>query len=153
MKKYDATQSLRQRVRRPNILPFFNALLIVVFLLIVNVSPLMATKCTHVSIPQAINFDIEPLFGLPVIYIFKDGTVVLNDRMVEDLEKLTVLIEDEMEKHQPEENKILLKIDEDVPFGRVQEVLRYVRKAQVETVGLITLENAALGHFLATPTK
>ena len=38
-------------------------------------------------------------------------------------------------------------IDRDVPFGKVQEVLRHVKEAEVETVGLVTREYAALVHF------
>ena len=72
---------------------------------------------------------------------------MISEIIVTRLSALPGVILDEMEKKQIEENKILIKIDRDVPFGKVQEVLLYVKQAGIETVGLVTQEYANLGHF------
>jgi biopolymer transport protein ExbD len=152
MKPYDATRNIRQMFHKPNILPFANVLLIVLFALYL-VPSAIGFSGYGFEIPDATNFDIEPLDGLPLIKIYINGAIVLDERLIEDLEKLPVLIEDEMEKYQPEENKILIKIDRDVPFGKIQEVLTFVKKANVETIGFITRENVTLEQLWATSTK
>jgi len=149
MKPYNATKNIRRMFHKPNIVPFANVLLIVLFALYLVPSAIGGSH-HGVDIPDATNFDIEPLDGLPAIKIYINGAIALDGRLIEDLEKLPVLIEDEMQKYQPEENKILFTIDRDVPFGKVQEVLRFVKKAKMETVGFITRENVTLDHLWET---
>lgn len=150
MKPYDATKNIRRMFHKPNILPLSNLLIII--LVMFYVVPIGgAGKGCYADTPKAENANYEPLHELPVISICKNGNIMMAGCTVEDLSKLPCLILDEMEETQPAENKILIKIDRDVPFGKVQEVLRYVKEAEVETVGLVTREYAAPVHFFNPP--
>lgn len=148
MGKNDSTKYLKQMFHRPNIVPFANVLLTIILLFFVVAPVCTLGYCPYIDTPTAINYDVEPLYASPVINIYGNGKICMDGCFISDLSKLHYLIIENIEKSQPEEDKIFLKIEGDVPFGRVQEILSAVKKAHVEKVGLITQEYASYAHFL-----
>ena len=150
MKKFDATKYTRQMFHQPNIVPFFNILIIILIIMHLTV---FFQPSRYIDIPTAENDEYAPVNVFPEIVIMRNGLVVLDGRPIEDLEKLPLLIEYEREVHRSPGNKVLFMIDKDCPFGKMQEVLTLVKKMNVETIGLITLEDATLEHLWKTPIK
>lgn len=155
MKPYDATRNLRLMFHKPNIVPYAGVLMVIILMLIELPGPGWGdcTRCyTPRNIPAALFDDVEPLNGLPVIRIYEGGKVCFDEHFLTDLSKLSAKIVDHMECTQPEEDKVYLEIDKGVRFGRVQEVLTCIKEAEVEDVGIITRQYAALVHFF-NPVK
>lgn len=124
----------------PNVVPLCDILLVLLIIFMV-VTP-MIKKGVNVSLPEAIHTQAEPEPGnMITVHIKKDGSIYLDDdpNPIEDLGKLTTMIEDKMEaKKQVEKSKILLKADADIPYGRVIDVMDEIRRAQIEFLGLVT---------------
>lgn len=140
---------------RPNIVPYAGVLMVIILMFIELPGPGWGgcTLCfTPHNVPGALFYDIEPLNAIPVIRIYADGRVCFEDHFLTDLSNLSVMIMDNKERTQPEENKVYLEIDKDVEFGRVQEVLRCIKEAEVEEVGIITQQSAAMVDFF-NPVK
>ena len=154
MKPYDATKYLRQMVYKPNIvflsIFFFFAFTTLIFSLL-----LFGHSHHHYSfdIEGIVNDDFKAMDSFPEVIIKRDGSVVFSNMIINDLSKLPALIEDEMEKHSLTTKRVLLKIDSEIPFGKVQEVLALVKKANIETIGLITKEHASATPLFWTPMK
>jgi len=154
VKKQDSTKYLRQMVYRPDMV-ILSSFFIIIFLVVTLLVPWYGYSSGHyyVDFPEVTNDEFEAMDSLPEICIKRDGSIIFDGMIIEDLAKLPVLIEDDMEKHMIIESKILLKIDRDTPFGKVQEVLTLVKKANIETVGLVTREGASAAYLFWTPTK
>jgi biopolymer transport protein TolR len=124
----------------PNVVPLCDILLVLLIIFMV-VTPLIKGG-VNVKLPEAVNTQNEPEPGnMITVYVKKDGTIYLDETSVDDIQKLTTMIEDLMEsKNQTENTKILLKADADVSYGRVTAVMDEIRRAQIETLGLVTDE-------------
>jgi len=124
----------------PNVVPLCDILLVLLIIFMV-VTPLIKGG-VNVKLPEAVNTQNEPEPGnMITVYVKKDGTIYLDETSVDDIQKLTTMIEDLMEsKNQTENTKILLKADADVSYGRVTAVMDEIRRAQIETLGLVTEE-------------
>jgi biopolymer transport protein ExbD len=131
---------------RPSTVPFSSMLIIIITLSYLTPMGGGGKGC-FTETPGAQNACYERSGEFPTLCIKKNGEIMFSELTVNRLSALPNVILDEMERTQIGENKILIKIDRDVPFGKVQEVLRYVKQAGVETVGLVTEEHASLGHF------
>lgn len=150
MKKYDPTKSLKQMFHKPNVVPFYNIMLIFVILFIAM--PVHWSLFSHsniMDIASANNAHYEPRDSeLLTILIDKNGKIRIGFSMINDISNLSDVIEDSIECLSPDiKNKILLKVDRRTKFGKVQEVLKAAKKADVKVVGLITLECVPLVHF------
>jgi biopolymer transport protein ExbD len=157
MKTYDATKSLKQMFHRPNMAPFFSILFIIFFLLFVAM-PVWGTIYSYIpcEIQSAKNAHYEPIMGgkLVTITIDRNGSIWSNWDKIEDISKLPLIIEDTFDRNCiSNTRKILLKVDKRISFGKVQEVLRAVRKMDINVVGLITNEYATLCHFFKPVKK
>ena len=150
MKKYDPTKSLKQIFHRPNVVPFYNIMLIFVIIFIaMSIYWPIFTHRNIMDIASAKNAHYEPSDSeLPAILIDKNGKIRIGFSTINDISKLSDVIEDSIERHAPDiKDKILLKVDSRIKFGKVQEVLEAAKKANVKVVGLITRECVPLGHF------
>lgn len=141
MEKYDSTKYLRQLFHKPNIIPMYGVLLAILYVMIpLNYIP--ATCYTGFLLPEAEFSQFEPI-EFPTIFINGDGSVYLNNLIevykVNDVSRLpeilSVGIKDSRFKYL---DKILLKADENLEFGRLQNVLKEIKKAEIDIVGLIT---------------
>lgn len=150
MKPYDATKYLKQMFCKPDIVPFAGVLMMIILLFIGLPGPGWggSTRCyTPHNLPGTLFGGVEPLNGIPVICIYTDGRVCFEDHFLTDLSNFATMIEDNRELRQPVENKVYLEIDKDVEFGRVQEVLRCIKEAEVEDVAIITKDRASMFDF------
>jgi biopolymer transport protein ExbD len=145
MRKYDSTKHLKKMINKPNVGIVLVGILVVTFCFSAVTAVIRAE---HIEIPTAKNDHFEPRHSiLPTIYIDADGRIYFQGCRVTDMEKLPGDIADAFEARQPEEQKVLLKIDANAKFGRVQDVLTAVKKANIDVSGLITLPHAGLIDF------
>lgn len=140
MEKYDPTKSLKQMFHRPNIVPMCGVLLAILFA-IMSITP-KTTSSYNLRIPEAEFSQREPL-EFPTIFIDSYGDVCLNNvkekYAVYDISKLTEILSNAIKESRFEYlDKILVKADEDIEFGRLQNVLKEIKKADVYIIGLIT---------------
>lgn len=127
----------------PNVVPLCDILLVLLIIFMV-VTP-MIKKGLNVQLPEAVNTQDEPEPGKMItVYIKKDGSVNIDDQLVEDLEKMVTMIEERMEElKQTETTKLLLKADGETVYSRVTEVMDRIRRANIEIVGLVTAEKVS----------
>jgi len=153
MEKYDPTKSLKLMFHRPNVVPFYNIMLIFVVLFITMLVHWSSFSHSNIiDIASANNAHYEPRDSeLPAILIDKNGKIRTEHFKIKDISKLPELIEDLFERLDGPQvynnKKILLKVDSRIKFGKVQEVLEAAKKANVKVVGLITQEYVPLVHF------
>jgi len=145
MKKYDSTKHFKKMIHKPNVGFTLMGILVVTFCFSAVTAMIRAE---NIEIPTAKNDHFEPRHGiLPTIYIDADGRIYFQGYRFTDLAKLSGEIADAFEARQPEEQKVLLKIDANAKFGRVQDVLKAVKKANIDVAGLITRPHAGLIDF------
>lgn len=149
MKKYDSTKHLKKMIHKPNVGLTLMGIFVVVFGVSVIIAPIHAES---IEIPTAKNDHFQPRNGvLPTIYINAKGTVYFQGGRVTDMAKLPGEIVEAFEVRHRDERKVLLKIDADTKFGRVQEVLRAVKKANIDVAGFITQPHAGVIDFTKHP--
>lgn len=120
----------------PNVVPLCDILLVLLIIFMV-VAP-MVKRGVNVTLPEAIHAIDQPeAENLLTVYIQKDGSVSFNEKIVEDITKLPMLIEEEMENKKIQEMKIGLKADIDLAYGRIQEVMSEIRNAGIDVIGLL----------------
>jgi biopolymer transport protein ExbD len=121
----------------PNVVPLCDILLVLLIIFMV-ITP-MLKKGANVSLPEAANTSDQPESGQMVtVYVQKGGEIFLNDKPIAELDKMPQLLEDLLEEKKQNESKVLLRADQNVPYGKVTEVMDIIRRAQVEFVGLVT---------------
>jgi len=135
MKKQDSTKYIRQMFWKPNIAPLYYILLFL-WVFFVFIPPIMYIHGEPI-LPDAEFVQDEPLNGLPVVRINRDGAVYFEERYIEDISKLPSMLKKSWEGNYDFWYKILLKADMDAEFGVVQKVLNAARTADIETVGLL----------------
>ncbi len=93
----------------------------------------------NVPLLEVKNFQYEPLPNkLITIALDKEGWIWVNDIRITDPSKLEVILEDEILARKQLEQKVLLLVDESIPFEKVVQVLRVLPKVGIKTVGLVT---------------
>ena len=126
----------------PNVVPLCDILLVLLIIFMV-VTP-MIQKGANVELPEARNvIDQKEPGQLITVSIKRDGTVYVDDKIVEDLGKLATLIEDQMEAKQITEKKVQLRADIEIEYGKVIDVMNEIKNAQIEILALITEKYAA----------
>jgi len=127
----------------PNVVPLCDILLVLLIIFMV-ITPLVK-KGVNVKLPEAVNLHNEGEGSKFVtVFIKASGEIHLDDKVVEDLTKLTTLIEDRFDKDKNvEKGKLLLKADQEVPYGRVTEVMDEIRRVQIDVVGLVAEKSTA----------
>jgi biopolymer transport protein TolR len=121
----------------PNVVPLCDILLVLLIIFMV-VTPMIQAGA-NVTLPEASNTVDEPEPGEMIeIFIKTDGTVYLNELLVEDITKLPSLVQDAIERDKPEDKtKVLLKADQDVEYGKVVDVMDQIKSAEIEFIGLV----------------
>ena len=122
----------------PNVVPLCDILLVLLIIFMV-VTPIIR-KGANIKLPDAANVQTQPKPGeMITITIKKDGSIYLNDKIIEDPSKLATLIEEEMEdREQKETNKVLLSADIEIAYGKVVDIMDEIRSANIEIIGLVT---------------
>ena len=101
------------------------------------------------SLPGATHSDYEPKPGeIPTISLDAKGNVFLEDLMIPDISKLSVLLEDKIHETKCKGDKVLLNIDKETQYGKIQEIFRTLNKMKIKVAGLITDKYAAPIDFI-----
>jgi biopolymer transport protein ExbD len=121
----------------PNVVPLCDILLVLLIIFMV-VTPMIQAGA-NVTLPDAQYTVDEPEPGQMIeVFVKVDGTVYLKDVLVEDITKLPGLIQELIERDQPEDStKVLLKADRDVEYGKIVDVMNEIKSAEIEFIGLV----------------
>jgi biopolymer transport protein TolR len=124
----------------PNVVPLCDILLVLLIIFMV-VTPLLK-EGVHVKLPEAVHTKGQPEpREIITVSIEDNGAIYLDSDLVDELGKLTAMIEERIETKKPsEKSKILLRADQEVIYERVTQVMEEIRKAQIEIVGLVAQE-------------
>jgi len=121
----------------PNVVPLCDVLLVLLIIFMV-VTPLIS-RGVELKLPAAVNTASMGENLDVVLYVRKDGTLVLNNDKV-TLETLQSKLEEAyleiQEKSQ--DKKLYLKADGDVEYGKLIYVYEKIREAGIESIALIT---------------
>jgi biopolymer transport protein TolR len=98
------------------------------------VTPLVQ-KGVDLKLPTALNTVGMPESPEVVLYIKKDGTLILNQEKV-TLETLQVQLEEAFLTVQ--DKKLYLKADGDLEYGKLIDIYDKIRQAGLESIAIIT---------------
>ena len=120
-------------IAEPNVVPLCDVLLVLLIIFMV-VTPLVQ-KGADVRLPTALNTVNMPENPEVVLYIKKDGSMILNaDKVTMDdiqakLEEAFLTVQDK---------KLYLKADGDLEYGKLVDVYEKIRDAGLENIAIIT---------------
>jgi biopolymer transport protein TolR len=125
-----------------NVTPLVDVMLVLLIIMMI-VAPLLQ-KGAPVRLPTASNSVDKPeTQDQTVVAVTANGEYYVNGVPIPDTDlqrRVTEIIEDKTEKI------ILIKADEDAPYGRVMEAMDELRAAGIEDMGLITERRARPGQ-------
>jgi len=117
-----------------NVTPLVDVMLVLLIIMMI-VAP-MLQKGVDVKLPEAANTADKPeTQDQTVVAVTADGRLFLNSVEVPEndhVRRVTDALEAKKAKI------VLIKADEDAPYGRVMAAMDSLRKAQVEDMGLVT---------------
>jgi biopolymer transport protein ExbD len=125
-----------------NVTPLVDVMLVLLIIMMI-VAPLLQ-KGAPVRLPTASNSVDKPeTQDQTVVAVTANGEYYVNGVPIPDTDlqrRVTEIIEDKTEK------VILIKADEDAPYGKVMEAMDELRAAGIEDMGLITERRARPGQ-------
>jgi biopolymer transport protein TolR len=125
-----------------NVTPLVDVMLVLLIIMMI-VAP-MLQKGVDVKLPTAANTTDKPeTQDQTVVAVSADGRLFLNSVEVPEND-LIRRINDALENKKAK--IVLIKADEDAPYGRVMAAMDSLRKAQVEDMGLITEKKVRPGQ-------
>jgi biopolymer transport protein ExbD len=124
-----------------NVTPLVDVMLVLLIIMMI-IAPLLQ-KGVDVKLPTAINSADKPeTQDQTVVGVTPDGRFWVNGVQVPDADvrsRVNDILEGKKEKI------ILIKADEDAPYGRVMEMMDSLRAAGIEDMGLITERKQTAG--------
>jgi len=125
----------RSSLSQINVTPFVDVML--VLLIIFMVTAPMLDQGVEVELPEVAETPGLPAQDEPlVVTLERGGQVRIGKARVEQLDKLGPVIQQAL-KGQPE-REVFLEADQNVPYGRVVQVMAAVKKAGVDKLGMVT---------------
>jgi biopolymer transport protein TolR len=125
-----------------NVTPLVDVMLVLLIIMMI-VAP-MLQKGVDVKLPTAANTTDKPeTQDQTVVAVSADGRLFLNSVEVPEndlVRRVTDALESKKAKI------VLIKADEDAPYGRVMAAMDSLRKAQVEDMGLVTEKKVRPGQ-------
>jgi biopolymer transport protein ExbD len=151
MKPIDATKYLRQMKYLPDITPLCGILMCILPLFMAGqIIPILSSGSSF-RMPNAKYAHHEPTAheNTPCIRIYEDGAFLFEDKFSKNIDELPkTLIEVLKEKKFERKNcKVLLQIDEDLPWGEVCDVMKVLKDNQIKVIGLITQGTTSFVDF------
>ncbi len=119
-------------VSEPNVVPLCDILLVLLIIFMI-MTPLIKAGI-DVDLPLALNTITMPENPEVVLAIKEDGTLYLNQQLVQ-LENLQLMVEEAFLS--AGDDKLYLRADGDLKYGRIIEVAEVLKDAGVEVVGII----------------
>jgi biopolymer transport protein ExbD len=117
-----------------NVTPLCDVMLVLLIIMMI-VAPLLQ-QGVAVTLPKAGNTVDKPeVQGQTVIAIARDKSMYVNAKPVQESE-MTARINEILEN--AKEKIVLIKADEEVPYGAVMAAMDQLRQAGIEDIGLIT---------------
>jgi biopolymer transport protein TolR len=124
-----------------NVTPLVDVMLVLLIIMMI-IAPLLQ-KGVNVRLPTATNSADKPeTQDQTVVGVTSDGQFWVNGVSVSDADVRT-RVDDILEGKK--DRILLIKADEDAPYGRIMEVMDTLRAAGIEDMGLITERKAQAG--------
>lgn len=118
-----------------NVTPFVDVML--VLLIIFMVTAPMLEQGVEVDLPQVAEAPGLPAQEEPLIVTLqRDGKIMIGKANVESIAKLGPVIKQAL-KNKPD-REVFLEADDKVAYGQVVKIMAAVKKAGVETLGMVT---------------
>jgi len=119
-----------------NVTPLVDVML--VLLIIFMVTAPMLQQGVDVDLPKATTGSLKGVAEQVVLSIDKDGRVFLGKGNEISLEELSEKIAAVMKVREEGQQKVYIKADTDIFYGRVMEVMGKLHKAGVSHIGLVS---------------
>ena len=129
--KVNGNSRLSSNLSEINVTPLVDVMLVLLIIFMVT-APMMQSGIT-VNLPSA-ETKTNPSSGGLVLTISKEHYIYMNDKIIN-----IFLLESRLKDffHFKKKKIVFLKVDKDVSYGYVINVMDLIKKAGVETVGMI----------------
>jgi biopolymer transport protein TolR len=131
---FSVSMSSKEKITsEPNVVPLCDVLLVLLIIFMV-VTPLVQ-KGVDVKLPPALNTTSMPDSPDVVLAVKKDGTLYVNQDKV-TMENLQNALEEAFLT--VSEKKLYIKVDQDIEYGKIVDLIDVMREAGIEIIGIIT---------------
>ncbi len=120
-------------ISEPNVVPLCDVLLVLLIIFMI-MTPLLK-KGIDVELPVALNTISMPENPDVILSIKKDGTMFLMEQPV-TLDNLQLMVEEAFLTAR--DNKLYLRADMNLEYGKIIDVVQVLHNAGIEIVGIIT---------------
>ena len=125
----------RSSLSQINVTPFVDVML--VLLIIFMVTAPMLDQGVEVDLPEVAEAPGLPAQQEPlVVTLERNGQILIGKAKIDEVAKLGPVIQQAL-KGKPD-REVFLEADQEVPYGRVVQVMAAVKKAGVEKLGMVT---------------
>ena len=125
----------RSTLSQINVTPFVDVML--VLLIIFMVTAPMMDQGVEVDLPEVAEAPSLPAKKEPlVVTVEKSGVISIGKTEIKNVSKLTPVLQQALKGKTDQE--VFLEADQQVPYGRVVEVMAAIKRAGVEKLGMVT---------------
>jgi len=118
-----------------NVTPLVDVML-VLLIIVILIAPMLQNQ-VQVQMPEATNTSDKPdTSDQTVVHVDKDSKLYVNGKYQATQQDAITRLETIMEA--AKDKTVYLKGDRDAPYGAIMSMMDALRKAKIETVGLIT---------------